>query len=58
MSGKTDKLSDENIIKIAEVFGVSTDFLLGVADIPDRKNYDISELGLSSLVTRSLFGLR
>ena len=29
ISGKTDKLGDENIIRIARVFNVSTDFLLG-----------------------------
>lgn len=55
MSGKTDKLSDENIIKIAEALHVSTDFLLGVVNIPDRKNYDIGELGLSSLAARNLY---
>lgn len=48
ISGKTDKLGDESIIRIARAFEVSTDFLLGVVDEPDRKNYDISELGLSS----------
>ena len=41
ISGKTDKLGDENIIRIARVFDVSTDFLLGEVDEPDRKNYDI-----------------
>ena len=39
ISGKTDKLSDENIIRIARVFNVSTDFILGVTTVPDRKNY-------------------
>ena len=47
ISGKTDKLGDENIIRIARVFNVSTDFLLGEVDTPDRLNYDIAELGLS-----------
>ena len=47
ISGQTDKLGDENIIRIARVFNVSTDFLLGEVDVPDRVNYDISELGLS-----------
>ncbi len=37
ISGKTDKLSDENIIRIARAFNVSTDFLLGVTAVPDRK---------------------
>ena len=32
ISGKTDKLGDENIIRIARVFNVSTDFLLGEVD--------------------------
>ena len=47
ISGKTDKLGDENIIRIARAFEVSTDFLLGEVDEPDRKNYDISELSPS-----------
>lgn len=55
LSGKTDKLSDENIIRIAKVFNVSTDFLLGVTDVPDRKNYEISELGLSVQAARNLY---
>ena len=38
ISGKTDKLGDENIIRIARVFNVSTDFLLGEVDVPDRLN--------------------
>lgn len=37
ISGKTDKLGDENIIRIARAFDVSTDFLLGEVDEPDRK---------------------
>ena len=31
ISGKTDKLGDENIIRIARVINVSADFLLGEA---------------------------
>ena len=55
ISGKTDKLGDESIIRIARAFEVSTDFLLGEVDEPDRKNYDISELGLSVEVVRNLY---
>ena len=36
LSEKTDKLGDENIIRIARAFNVSTDFLLGVTTVPDR----------------------
>ncbi len=55
LSGKTDKLSDENIIGIARVFDVSTDFLLGLTNIPDRKNYDVGELGLSVEAAKRLY---
>ena len=37
MTGKTDKLSDSNIQKIARYFKVSTDFLLGITEVSDRK---------------------
>lgn len=56
ISGSTDKIGNENIIRIARVFNVSTDFLLGeVDDVPDRMNYDISELGLSVQAARNLY---
>ena len=55
LTGKTDKISDENIIRIARVFNVSTDFLLGVTNVPDRKNYEIDELGLSAQAARNLY---
>ena len=55
ISGKTDKLGDESIIRIARAFEVSTGFLLGEVDEPDRKNYDISELGLSVEAARNLY---
>ena len=49
------KLSDENIIRIARAFNVSTDFILGVTTVPDRKNYEINELGLSAQAARNLY---
>ena len=55
LSGETDQIGDENIIRIADVFRVSSDFLLGLTDMPDRKNYDISELGLSVQAARNLY---
>lgn len=47
MSGETTKLDHQYVIRIAREFKVSTDFLLGGTNVPDRKNYDIEELGLS-----------
>ncbi len=55
LSGKTNKLSNKNITRIAKAFNVSTDFLLGVTTVPDRKNYEIDELGLSAQATRNLY---
>lgn len=55
VSGRTDKLGDESVMQIAEIFNVSTDFLLGITDEPDRKNYDVSELGLSVEAAKNLY---
>ena len=55
LSGQTDKLSTENIVKMARIFGVSTDFLLCETDIPYRTNYDIEELGLSAKAAARLY---
>ena len=55
LQGKTKNLGDGSIIKIAKLFNVSTDFLLGETDIPDRKNYDIEELGLSAETAKLLY---
>ena len=41
ISGAKGTLTHEQVLKIARLFNVSTDFLLGETNIPDRKNYDI-----------------
>ena len=55
LQGRTTNLGDGFIIRIAKYFDVSTDFLLGETDIPDRKNYDIAELGLSAETAKLLY---
>ena len=55
ISGKTEKLSDDNLNRIAQALNVSTDFLLGESDVPDRMNYDIAELGLTTQAARNLY---
>ena len=55
ISGETDKIAAENIVKIARVFGVSTDFLLCETNIPYRTNYDIEELGLTAKAAARLY---
>ena len=54
-SGASDSLSHEDIVKIAHFFRVSTDFLLGETNEPDRKNYDIEELGLTVKAAKRLY---
>lgn len=53
--GQIQKFSDEMLTALAREFNVSADFLLGLTNIPDRKNYDIGELGLSALAARNLY---
>ena len=55
ISGAKGTLTHEQVLKIARLFNVSTDFLLGETNIPDRKNYDIAELGLSVEAARNLY---
>ncbi len=55
LSAKTDKIGDDYIVKIADLLGVSTDFILGQTDFPERRNYDIGELGLSRKAAMALY---
>ena len=55
LSGATDRLDSEALLRIARCFGVSADFLLGETAVPDRKNYEIVELGLSAQAARNLY---
>ncbi len=55
INGTKDTLSLNQMIGIAHIFNVSTDFLLCMTDVPDRKNYGIFELGLSAEAARNLY---
>ena len=55
INGKTDKISPDAIVRMARLFEVSTDFLLGVVNDPARKNYDIGEIGLSVDAAQNLY---
>ena len=52
--GEIESPGSDIVVKLARVFRVSTDFLLGITDYPDRKNYDVGQLGLSPEVVRRL----
>ena len=36
-NGNVKKVGDDVLLKLARFFGVSTDFLLGITDVPDKK---------------------
>ena len=46
-SGRIKNISSDILVKLAKEFKVSTDYILGLSTIRNRKNHDISELGLS-----------
>ncbi len=56
--GQTQKIGSDVLAALAREFNVSADFLLGLTDIPDRKNYGIDELGLSAQAVRELYTRR
>ena len=54
VSGETKTVSSDLLIAVAKEFKVSTDYILGLTEISFRKNYDISELGLSEGAVKGL----
>jgi len=53
-NGEIQKISGDVLVKLAKLFGVSTDYILGLTAISTPKSYDISELGLSEDAVRAL----
>ena len=56
--GQTQKIGSDVLVAIAREFNVSTDFLLGLTNIPEHKNYEVGELGLSAQAVRNLYTKR
>lgn len=54
VSGETKTVSSDILMGVADVFKVSTDYILGLSTISVRKSYDISELGLSEGAVKGL----
>ena len=46
-SGETGTLSSDILIRLAEVFEVSADYLLGLTDVRTKKNLDVAQLNIS-----------
>ena len=54
-NGEIQKVSDDVVFAIAQIFEVSTDFLLGVTDDPVPSNFHINELGLSVDAAKKIY---
>ena len=52
--GKIANVSNDVLIKLANFFNVSTDYLLGLTNVKFKKNVELSELGLTN---KALFAL-
>ena len=46
-SGETGTLSSDILIRLAEVFDVSADYLLGLTDVRTKKNLDVVQMNIS-----------
>lgn len=54
LKGETEKVSSQMIIDAAQYFGVSTDFLLGLTDMPDPMNHPVESFGLTEGAARAI----
>lgn len=54
-NGEIQKVSDDVVLAIAQIFEVSTDFLLGATDDPVPSNFHINELGLSVDAAKKIY---
>jgi len=53
-NGETKNVNSDLLVALANLFHVSTDYLLGVTIVPAPKSYDISQLGLSEQAVANL----
>ena len=53
---RTKSIKSPDLVGIARVLNVSTDFLLGLTNLPGRKNNTIEQLGLSDQAMQALVG--
>ena len=53
---RTKSIKSQDLVGIATALNVSTDFLLGLTNLPGRRNYSIEQLGLSDQAMQALVG--
>ena len=54
LKGETEKVYSQMIIDTAQYFGVSTDFLLGLTDMPDPMNHPMEEFKLTEGAAKAI----
>ena len=54
VNDETEKVSSKVLIDAAQYFGVSTDFLLGLTDMPDPMNYSVESFGLTEAAAKAI----
>ena len=54
-NGSTKTISSDILLKLADLYKVPTDYILGLSDTPENTGYDIKELGLSVEAAQNLY---
>jgi transcriptional regulator with XRE-family HTH domain len=54
-NGSTKTISSDILLKLADLYKVPTDYILGLTDTPENTGYDIKELGLSVEAAKNLY---
>ena len=54
-NGSTKTISSDILIKLSKLYGVPTDYILGISNTPEDTRYDIAELGLSAEAAKNLY---
>lgn len=54
-NGTTHSVSNSILMGLAELYDVTTDFIMGINDVPDKTYYELSRLGLSVEAARNLY---
>lgn len=54
-NGSTQTISSDILIALSKLYGVSTDYILGLSDIRENTVFDVEELGLSIEAARNLY---
>lgn len=52
--GVTSTINSDMLVQLSKLYNVSTDYILGISNVPEKTYYDIGELGLSVEAAKNL----